>query len=351
LISVGVIDASGKSRALLKDKEGVRHIFIDPSQSLAVDAASVDVLFAWGLTSDFLKENWHRFHRLRWIHSASAGVDRLLFPELVDSEVVLTSSRHIFDRAMAEYAIGLMLALAKDFKTTINQQAERVWEPRETESLFGKTLVVVGVGPIARESARLAKSFGMRLIGVGRTARNDSDFGAIVASTDLPAVLPEADYLLLIAPRTPMTEGLIGRDALALLKPSARVINVGRGAIIDQAELRRALIEGRIAGAALDVFEKEPLPNDDPIWDIPNLLVSPHMAGDYIGWRQDNADLFAKNLRRWIAREPLLNVVDKSLGYVPTRQGPLEPSSAITEAETGTATSEADRRPRSRSPI
>jgi phosphoglycerate dehydrogenase-like enzyme len=220
---------------------------------------------------------------------------------------------------MAEYTIGLMLAAAKDLTTTINRQAAHEWKARETETLFGKTLVVVGVGPIGRETARLARAFGMRLIGVGRTARHDSDFGPIIASADLASVLPEADYLLLIAPRTPATEGLIGRDALALLKPSARVINVGRGAIIDQKELHRALVEGRIAGAALDVFEKEPLPEDDPMWNTPNLLISPHMAGDYTGWRRDNADLFGENLRRWIAREPLLNVVDKALGYVPNR--------------------------------
>jgi len=319
LISVGVIDPTGKSRALLKDRMDVRYVFIDPSGSLTADAAGAEVLFVWG-SGDFLKRNWHRFLSVRWIHSASAGVDRLLFPELVRSDVVLTSSRNIFDRAMAEYTIGLMLAAAKDLTTTIRRQAAHEWDSRETESLFGKTLVVVGVGPIGRETARLAKSFGMRLIGVGRTTRDDPDFGQIIASTNLASVLPEADYLLLIAPRTPMTEGLIGREAIALLKPSARVINVGRGSIIDQAELRRALAEGRIAGAALDVFEKEPLAKDDPMWDTPNLLVSPHMAGDYAGWRRDGAELFMENLRRWIAREPLLNVVDKALGYVPASQ-------------------------------
>jgi phosphoglycerate dehydrogenase-like enzyme len=319
LISVGVIDPSGKSRDFLKDGVEVRYVFIDPSGSLPADAASAEVLFVWG-SGAFLEASWHRFRHVRWIHSASAGVDRLLFPELVRSDIVLTSSRNIFDRAMAEYTIGLMLAAAKDFTTTISRQAAHEWEARETESLFGKTLVVVGVGPIGRETARLARAFGMRLIGVGRTARDDSDFGPIVASTDLASVLPQADYLLLIAPRTPMTEGLIGRDAIALLKPSARVINVGRGSIIDQEELRRALAEGRIAGAALDVFEKEPLPKDDPLWDTPHLLVSPHMAGDYAGWRRAGAELFTENLRRWIAREPLLNVVDKTLGYVPATQ-------------------------------
>ena len=277
-------------------------------------------MFAWFHGTPFLQESWHLFHRLRWIHSASAGVDWLLFPELVNSEVVLTSSRHIFDRAMAEYTLGLMLALAKGLKTTLSNQDAHLWEYRETDSLFGKTLVVVGVGPIARETARLAKAFGMRIIGVGRTARDDSDFGAIVASSELDKVVPEADYLLVVAPRTPQTEGLIGRDLIALLKPSARVINVGRGATIDQKELSRALKEGRIAGAALDVFDIEPLPKDDPAWDIPGLLISPHIAGDHHGWRQDAADLFTDNLRRWMAREPLLNVVDKAIGYVPTRQ-------------------------------
>jgi phosphoglycerate dehydrogenase-like enzyme len=318
LISVGVIDPSGQSKALLKAGAGVRYVLIDPSHSLSQEAASMEVLFVWGQTAAFLQENWQRFLRLRWIHSSHAGVDRLLFPALVNSDVVLTSSRHIYDRAMAEYTIGLMLALAKDFKTTFRHQVERLWEYRETETLFGKTLVTVGVGPIAHDIARLAKAFGMRLIGVGRTARNDPDFGAIVASSELSKVLPEADYLLVITPRTPLTEGLIGREALALLKRSARVINVGRAATVDQRELCLALEEGRIAGAALDVFDVEPPPQDDPIWETPRLLISPHIAGDYIGWRRAVAEMFEENLRRWMAGEPLSNVVDKALGYIPS---------------------------------
>jgi phosphoglycerate dehydrogenase-like enzyme len=318
LISVGVIDASRRSRALLIDEEVVRYVFIDPSASLPAEAADVEALFVWGMNTAFLRDNWALFHRLRWIHAASAGVDRLLFEELVESKVVLTNSRHLFDRAMAEYTIGLMLALAKNFKTTFSEQAYRVWEHRETETLFGKTLVVVGVGPIARETARLAQALGMRILGVGRTARSDPVFGSIVASNDLAQVLPEADYLLAVAPRTAGTEGLVGREALALLKPSARVMNVGRAATVDQAELCKALRENRIAGAALDVFDVEPLPKDDPAWDTPNLLISPHIAGDYIGWRKDAVDLFTDNLRRFIADGPLLNVVDKSLGYVPS---------------------------------
>jgi phosphoglycerate dehydrogenase-like enzyme len=320
LISVGVIDPSGKSRPLLQDGEEVRHVFIDPTQGLTEEAAALEVVFLWGQgTAGFLQTNWNRFRRLRWIHSSSAGVDRLMFPELVTSQVVLTSSRHVFDKAMAEYTIGLMVALAKDFRSTFEHQAEHVWEYRETETLFGKTLVVVGVGPIARETARVARAMGMRLIGVGRTARADSDFGTIVASAELARVLPEADYLLAVAPKTPMTEGLIGRDEIALLKPSARVVNVGRSATVDQTELCRALAEGRIAGAALDVFDIEPPPQDDPIWDTPRLLISPHIAGDHVGWRQDAADLFNENLRHWMAGQPLLNVVDKTIGYVPTR--------------------------------
>jgi phosphoglycerate dehydrogenase-like enzyme len=320
LITVGVIDAAGRSSALLPDVQDVRYVLIDPNQSLTPDAADADLLFAWFHATSFLQESWPRFQRLRWIHSASAGVDWLLFPELVKSDVVVTSSRHVYDRAMAEYTLGLMLALAKGFKTAFGHQDAHVWEHRETDSLLGKTLVIVGVGPIARETARLARAFGMRLIGVGRTARDDADFGSIVASSDLSKVVPEADYLLIVAPRTPETEGLIGRDLIAALKPSARVINVGRGPTLDQRELMRALSEGRIAGAALDVFDIEPLPKDDPLWETPGLIVSPHIAGDHVGWREAVTDLFNENLRRWMAGEPLRNVVDKALGYVPTSQ-------------------------------
>ena len=314
---VGVIDSSGRSRELLSAREQVRYLAIDPAVEFPQDTLGVEALLIWDYTSSFLRDNWRTLPHLKWIHVAAAGVDAVLFPDLVASDVVVTSSRHIFDRAMAEYAIGLMLCLAKGFRTTFQRQAEHVWAYRDAETLFRKTLVIVGVGAIGREIARLANALGMRVLGVGRTARlGDKDFGDIITSAGLPQVLPDADYLLVVVPRTPETDGLIDAKMLAKLKPSARLINIGRASTVDQEELSRALSEGRIGGAALDVFDAEPLPPNDPLWDLPNIIISPHMAGDYVGWRKDIVVLFTENLQRWLRGDPLLNVVDKTLGYI-----------------------------------
>jgi phosphoglycerate dehydrogenase-like enzyme len=297
----------------------VRFVDIDPAAGFSDEARGVEALLTWEYRSSLLRDHWRELRNLRWIHVAAAGVDGVLFPELVASDVVVTNSRHIFDRAMAEYTIGLMLCLAKDLPTTLRRQADHTWAYRETETLFGKTLAIIGVGPIAREIGRLAAAFGMRVQGVGRTARQgDPDFGNIIASDGLARVLPEADYIVAVVPRTAETDGLIDAKMLALLKPSARLVNVGRATTVDQRELGRALAQGRIAGAALDVFDTEPLSANDPLWKLPNVVISPHMAGDYTGWRRDIVALFTANLERWLRGEALVNVVDKTLGYVPS---------------------------------
>jgi len=248
-----------------------------------------------------------------------AGVDPLLFPELVHSSVVLTNSRGVFDRAMAEYVLGLALALAKDLPRTLDLQRRREWLHRESERVDGRTALVVGAGSIGREIGRYLRAAGMRVLGVARRPREaDTVFERVVGIDDLQAALPEADYVVLALPLTPETRGLFGAAALATTKRSARFINVGRGAVVDQPALVDALRSRRIAGAALDVFADEPLPAVHPFWDMPGVIVSPHMSGDFAGWPAAVSGLFVENFRRWLAGEPLLNVVDKARGYVPT---------------------------------
>lgn len=287
--------------------------------------SGAQAMFVADFRSGMLREAWPHARDLKWIHHGGAGVDPLLLPELVGSPVVLTNSRGIFDRAMAEYVLGLVLALAKDLPRTLDLQRRREWRHRETERLDGRTVLVVGAGSIGREIARFLHGAGMRVLGVARRARRSADRGSpddaferVVGTDDLPAVLPEADYVVLALPLTPETRGLFGADALARMKRTARLINVGRGAVVDQAALVEALRSGRIAGAALDVFADEPLPADHPFWDLPGVIVSPHMSGDFVGWREAVPALFVENFRRWRAGAPLLNVVDKARGYVPT---------------------------------
>jgi phosphoglycerate dehydrogenase-like enzyme len=295
------------------------YVFIDPSSEPPPEAFDVDALLIWNPRSGVLRENWKRFGRLRWVHTGTAGVERVLFPELVASDVVLTNSRYVFDEALAEYTIALMLALSKDLLTTFRYQNEHRWAPRETPTLSGKVAVMVGVGPIARRTAQLAKSLGMSVRGIGRTARGgDPDFGDIASPAELQTLFARADYVVIVLPSTPQTEGMVDAAAVAALKPTARLINVGRGSTLDQDALCEALRAGRLAGAALDVMRPEPLAADSPLWDVPNLLISPHMAGDHTGWQDDIAALFLQNLERFLRGEPLLNVIDKTLGYAPS---------------------------------
>ena len=316
---------------VLADGQGSRPVGLEPlaevaairhassARGLARVLADAEVLLLWNFRSQKLRDAWPRARRLRWIHATGAGVDTVLFPELVSSGVILTNSVGVFDQAIAEYVLGLMLLFAKDLGRTVDLQRRHAWQHRDTEFLQGQTALVVGAGGIGRTVARLARCAGMRVLAVARTARaGDPDLGKVAAVRDLPAVLGEADYVVIAAPLTAETRSLFGDAEFARMKRTARLINVGRGAIVDEDALLRALRSKRIAGAALDVFDREPLPKNHPFWDEPGLIVSPHMSGDFLEWQSQIAALFVQNYLRWRRGEPLLNVVDKTLGYVPS---------------------------------
>ncbi|MQA27198.1 MAG: D-2-hydroxyacid dehydrogenase [Micromonosporaceae bacterium] len=275
-----------------------------------------DALFVWDFLSHAVPDAWPHAGRLRWVHIASAGVDTLMFDGLRDSDVVLTNSRGVFDGAIAEYVLGAVLAFAKDLPATLEHQRAGRWRHRETERVAGKRALVVGSGPIGRAIARLLRAAGLRVAGVGRRARSgDPDFGDVHAADELAACLPCADYVICAAPLTDATRGMFDADAFAVMQRSARFVNVGRGAHVVTDDLVTALASGEIAGAALDVFEAEPLPRDSALWSMPNVMVSPHMSGDFIGWESALAEVFADNFQRWLSSQPLRNVVDKTLGY------------------------------------
>lgn len=276
-----------------------------------------DVLFVWDFLSTAVPDAWPSADRLQWIHIASAGVDRLLFPDLARSPVVVTNSRGVFDRPIAEYVLGAVLAFAKDLPTTWDLQRQHVWRHRETERIDDRHVLVVGTGSIGRAIGRLLTAAGMQVSAVGRRQRSgDPDFGTVHASSELPSLLTDADYVVVAAPLTEQTRGMFGAEAFRCMKPTARLVNVGRGPIVDEGALVDALHDGQIAGAALDVFVEEPLPAGHSLWTAPNVLISPHMSGDFVGWLDTLAHLFIDNFRRWRAGEPLENVVDKNLGYV-----------------------------------
>jgi phosphoglycerate dehydrogenase-like enzyme len=301
----------------MAEVEAAAEVRYATAEQLPAALRGAEVLFAWDWRSSAVPAAWPAADRLRWLHVASAGVDRFLFPELVDSPVVVTNSRGVFDRAIAEYVLGLILAFAKGLPATLELQRQRTWRHRDSERVDGRRVLVVGAGAIGRAIGRLLSAAGMTVTAVGRGARPaDPDLGEVHAAGELAALLPDADYVVVAAPLTDSTRGSFDATAFGRMKPSARLINVGRGPIVVEEDLVAALRGGRIAGAALDVFAAEPLPPDHPLWTAPNAIVSPHMSGDFGGWPDALARLFAGNLRRWLAGEELLNVVDKHLGYV-----------------------------------
>lgn len=281
--------------------------------------ADADVLLVWDFRSAKLRDAWPHARRLQWVHVAGVGVEAVLFPELVSSSVVLTNSRGVFDQAIAESVLGLMLAFAKGLPDTLDLQRRHAWQHRVSERLAGQMVLILGAGGIGRAIGRLARAAGMRVTGAARTARlSDPDLGRVVALQDVEAFLPDADYVVIALPLTSETKGMVGAPALGRMKPTARLVNVARGPIVDEDALVQALRAKRIAGAALDVFTEEPLPADSPFWDLPGVIVSPHMSGDFTGWESSLSQLFVVNFRRWRRGEPLLNIVDKRRGYVPT---------------------------------
>ena len=316
VVLVGDVHPRGMAEA-----EGLARVRYVRESELAAALPGADALFVWDFLSDAVAAAWPAAGGPGWVHIASAGVDRLLFPALVDGDTVVTNSRGIFDEPIAEYVLGLVLTFAKDLHTTVRLQAERRWRHRETERITGARALVVGTGPIGRAIARRLAAAGLAVIGAGRTARDaDPDFGAVLPMERLDGALAGADYVVLAAPLTPQTRGMIDAAALDRMRPSARLVNVGRGALVAEPDLVKALRDGRIAGAALDVFEDEPLPPSSPLWEMPNVVVSPHMSGDVVGWRDELVRLFTDNLGRYTSGRPLLNIVDKRLGYVGSHQ-------------------------------
>ena len=275
-------------------------------------------LLLWDYFSGALRDAWPDATDLEWIHITAAGVDTLLFDELRDSDVVVTNARGVFDRPLAEYVLGAVIAHAKDSRTSFDLQRRHEWRHRETRSITGATALVVGTGGIGRQIATLLRAAGLIVRGAGRrSVAEDPDFGEIVDSARLRDEVRWCDHLILAAPLTPATRGLVDADVLAAMKPDAHLVNIARGPMVDEAALLAALAQHRIGGATLDVFDTEPLPVEHPLWDAANVTITAHMSADVVGWRDELAAQFAANARRWLAGEPLHNVVDKQLGYVP----------------------------------
>lgn len=297
----------------------VRHA---TAASLADALPGAEILLVWDFFSRALKDNWGpATESLRWVHVCAAGVDSLLFDELRRSEVVVTNAAGVFDQPIAEFVLASILARDKQLHTSRRLQAQGVWRHREPVRTAGTSALVIGTGGIGRATARLLRAVGMRVCGVGRVAIDDDpDFGVVRASEELATYVGGFDNVVVIAPLTPQTERMIDAQVLAAMRPGAHLINVARGALVDEPALVESLRTGPIGMASLDVFATEPLPADSPLWAMDSAVISPHMSGDTRGWRDELAAQFLDNLRRYVdsPAADLQNVVDKEKGYVVT---------------------------------
>ncbi|MFQ5877486.1 MAG: D-2-hydroxyacid dehydrogenase [Acidobacteriota bacterium] len=278
-----------------------------------------EILFAWGLA----RRHVDKAGALRWLHTPLAGVDRVLNPELLRTSVRISSSRGVNSVAVAEHAMALILALTRGIGDSVRAQVRRRWTQDELygrrpplEELDGKILGILGLGEIGRELAPRARAFGMRIWGLVRRPRpRPPHLERMLAAGREDLLIRSADVLVLALPLTPQTRGLLGERRLRRMKPTALLINIGRGALVQESALVRALRENWIAGAGLDVLEREPLPPTSPLWNMPHVVITPHVAGSHPEYMARSADIFMRNLGRYLAGEPLINDVDKRTRY------------------------------------
>jgi len=326
MVAIGVVSPSAawvlpRSFVDLLRREFPQHTFLEAwsREELRQVLPQADAAFAAFVDRDLVGS----LTRLRWVQAPAVGVGHILSSELIASPIVLTSARGVRARAIAEHVMGVTLALARQLPLAMRRQVEHVWALDEIETagtirtLQGRRMGIVGLGSIGVEIARAAAPFGMRVSAIRRRADQPRPEAVedVLSPDQLPALLAKSDVVVLSAPLTPETRHLINRDAVNSMKRGAFLVNIGRGRLVDDEAVFEALRDGRLGGAALDVFTREPLDPASPYWDLPNVIVTPHISGAMEDYWTPLVALFAENLRRFEAGQPLLNVVDKSAGY------------------------------------
>ena len=297
----------------------MRVVHLPDYDRLAQELPDTDIFVGYSLRAEQLTHA----KKLKWIHSTAAGVAQLMYPELRDSGIVVTNPSGVFSPPMAEHTMGLLLALARNFPDSTRHQDRSHWgqqdnwdKPQRLTELSGQVLLIVGFGSIGRELAKRARAFDMRVWGVTRSGHGDTTCAEkLFPAQQLEETLPHADYVVIAAPETSETRHLIGAAQIACMKPGARLINVGRGSLLDEAALIRALENGALAGAALDVTSVEPLPPGSPLWKAPNLFITPYTSAvsDRL-WHRETA-LLMDLLERWFDGREMFNQIDFARGY------------------------------------
>ena len=256
---------------------------------------------------------------LRWVQVASAGVESYLFPELVESDIILTNAKGVYGVHIAEHVIAFILSFGRAINILVHRQIDEIWESRANLPVIeigGQTLGIIGLGGIGLEVAKNAHALGMRILAVDPTQTHQPDYIEHLWRLDkLHNMLRESDFAAICCPLTPQTRHMMSAEEFKCMKPTAYLINIARGGIVDQEALIKALETKEIAGAGLDVTEPEPLPKGNPLWQMENVIITPHMSGQSPISGRRLMKLLAENLKRFANGEPLLNVVDKKLGY------------------------------------
>jgi phosphoglycerate dehydrogenase-like enzyme len=282
-------------------------------------ATDAKVLFNWSGPLALFKDVFAMCANLLWVHSRSVGLERTLFTELRESPVPLTNGAGVFSASLGEFTLGAILYFAKDFRRMIRNQMAGVWEAFDVSWASGQTVGIIGYGDIGRAIAERTQALGMTVLAVRRHASSLQAADSLVAETYTPdrrlEMISRCDYVVVAAPLTPETRGLVAEAEFAVMKPTAVVINVGRGPVIDEEAMIGALSNGRIKGAALDVFDHEPLPAGHAFYKLENVLLSPHCADHTPDWLDNAMKFFIEQYERFRKSEPLLNLVDKKLGY------------------------------------
>ena len=287
-------------------------------QAFARAAPQADIILIGDVGTPLLEHVWRMAPRVRWVHSLSTGFDGILFPELVNSPVPLTNARGVFSDALGEFAIAAVLYFAKDFRRLVRSQMGGLWDPFDVVSIRGQAIGIVGYGDVGRAVASRAGALGMKVLALRRRpelSREDPCVAELFSPEQTRQMLAQSDYVVVTLPLTPESRGLIGVREFEVMKPGAVFVNIGRGPVVDEAALIRALERKRIRGAALDVFDAEPLPPAHPFYRLDNVLLSPHSADHTANWKQRTFQVFLENFERFRSGEPLVNVVNKKLGY------------------------------------
>ena len=288
-------------------------------EAFAEKAARASVVLNWSGSLDLIKQVFSVCPDLLWVHSRSVGLERTLFPEFVESSVVLTNGLGVFSPALGEFVLAAILYFAKDFRRMIRNQNAEVWQPFEVQPVAGKTVGIIGYGDIGRAVAARVRAVGMNVLAVRRQVPVHGVADPLAEQVLPPErrieLISRCDYIVVAAPLTSETRGMIGAPEFAAMKHTAVVVNVGRGPVIHESELVGALSSNRIKGAALDVFDQEPLPRGHAFYQLNNVLLSPHCADNTPDWLEQSMDQFITQFERFRTGEPLLKVVDKNLGY------------------------------------